>query len=229
MNLKLNYAFILGVPGFFVSLLITYFFMSVYSAIIWAGICGDNPDCSAPLWIGWLIILIIFLALNAFFIRLGYLTGKKLSDSGKDPKKLKKNMILHIIIAVLISILIATPLVITYGGAYMAQKAWQSELDRRYDASGALSCSELEKIEITRLCKDDSNLYLEFNGKVSGADFNIELIDNSNLVSDYIFHVSQTNLFPLTNKTKNINQIILVYSGRCYPEFERETFNIPNC
>jgi hypothetical protein len=80
MKKRYTYSLLFGIPGFFVSLIVSFFIFGVVTGILWIFVFGDQTwpaslEKILPIW-----LLFIFLGLWITSVALGFRTGKKLED-----------------------------------------------------------------------------------------------------------------------------------------------------
>jgi hypothetical protein len=90
MKKRYLYSILFGIPGFFVSLIISFVIFGVAAGILWIYVFGDNPWPSSIEKILPILFALTFLTVWIASITIGYVTGKKLES---DPV-MNKNHIL---------------------------------------------------------------------------------------------------------------------------------------
>ena len=93
-----------GIPGFFISLLVSLFIFGAAAGFLWIFIYGDNPWPATSELLPLLFILTLVI-LWGVFILYGFITGKKLeSEPGLDRKHIMVSVLATLIPAGLITL-----------------------------------------------------------------------------------------------------------------------------
>jgi hypothetical protein len=83
MKKRYLYSLLYGVPGFLVSLIISFVIFGAVSGFLWVYVFGDNPWPDATEKILPALFVLIFMVLWIAFIAVGFITGKNLEgDTG---------------------------------------------------------------------------------------------------------------------------------------------------
>ena len=82
MKKRYLYSLLFGIPGFFVSVIISFLIFGAAAGILWIYVFGDNPWPSSAEKMLSILFVLIFLILWITSITIGYVVGKKLE---KDP------------------------------------------------------------------------------------------------------------------------------------------------
>jgi hypothetical protein len=90
MKKRYLYSILFGVPGFFVSLIISFVIFGAAAGILWIYFFGDSPWPSSTEKILSILFALIFFMVWITFITIGYVTGKKLE---KDPLLNRKHIL----------------------------------------------------------------------------------------------------------------------------------------
>ena len=93
MQRRFLYAFLFGVPGFFISLLIAFILFGAVAGLLWSFVFGDNPWPAATETILPLLLVLTFLMLWTASIAVGFLFGKKLET---EPELNKKHIMISV-------------------------------------------------------------------------------------------------------------------------------------
>lgn len=80
MKKRYLYSILFGIPGFFISLIISFVIFGVAAGILWIYFFGDNPWPSSTEKILPTLFVLIFLTIWVTSITAGYITGKKLES-----------------------------------------------------------------------------------------------------------------------------------------------------
>ena len=90
MKKRYLYLILFGIPGFFISLIISFVIFGVVAGILWIYFFGDSPWQSSTETILPILFALTFLMVWITSITVGYVTGKKLE---KDPVLNKKHIL----------------------------------------------------------------------------------------------------------------------------------------
>ncbi|HLO31572.1 MAG TPA: hypothetical protein VK249_20640 [Anaerolineales bacterium] len=82
MKKRYLYSLLFGIPGFFVSAMLSLVIFGAVIGILWLYVFGDNPWPFSPETALSILLVLVFLLLWMSFITTGYVIGKKLE---KDP------------------------------------------------------------------------------------------------------------------------------------------------
>jgi hypothetical protein len=104
MKKRYLYSILFGIPGFFVSLIISFVIFGVAAGILWIYVFGDNPWPSSVEKILPILFALIFLMVWITSIAVGYVIGKKLE---KDPALNKAHILVSGGLTVMFILLIA--------------------------------------------------------------------------------------------------------------------------
>jgi hypothetical protein len=80
MKKRFLYSILFGIPGFFISLIVSFVIFGVAVGILWIYVFGDNPWPSSTEKILPILFALIFLTVWIASIAAGYVTGKKLES-----------------------------------------------------------------------------------------------------------------------------------------------------
>jgi hypothetical protein len=87
MKKRYKYSLLFGVPGFFVSLIMSFFVFGGAAGFLWIFVFGDKPWPTSTEKTLPIFFILIFLALWTASITVGFKTGKNLKDNSKLAKK----------------------------------------------------------------------------------------------------------------------------------------------
>ena len=97
MNKRYLYSLLIGLPGFFVALIITFMIVAAAAGFLWVAVYGDNPWPDFAKTVLGTIAVITFLTTWSALIIGGFNIGKKLEKAPDSSHGLNKN---HILISV---------------------------------------------------------------------------------------------------------------------------------
>jgi hypothetical protein len=80
MKKRYIYAFLLGVPGFLVSLIISSVVTAAAAGFLWIYVFGDSPWPASAGKMLPLLFIVSFMVLWSAFIAVGFITGKKIGE-----------------------------------------------------------------------------------------------------------------------------------------------------
>ena len=80
MKKRYIYAFLLGVPGLLVSLIISSVFAAAAAGFLWIYVFGDSPWPAAAGKMLPLLFILLFLVLWSAFIAVGFIIGKRIGE-----------------------------------------------------------------------------------------------------------------------------------------------------
>ena len=87
MKKRYIYSLLFGVPGFFVSLIISFFIFGAAAGFLWIFVFGDKPWTTSTEKTLPIFFILIFLTLWAASLTFGFKAGKNLEDYSKLDKK----------------------------------------------------------------------------------------------------------------------------------------------
>jgi hypothetical protein len=93
MKKRYLYSVLFGIPGFFVSVIISFVVFGSAAGILWIFVFGDNPWPSSIEIILPILFVIVFLTVWTASVTIGFITGKKLE---KTPGLNKKHILVSI-------------------------------------------------------------------------------------------------------------------------------------
>ena len=93
MKKRYLYSILFGIPGLFVSLIISFVIFGVAAGILWIYVFGDNPWPASTEMILPILFALTFLTVWITFITAGYVTGKKLES---DPALNKTHILVSV-------------------------------------------------------------------------------------------------------------------------------------
>ena len=93
MKKRFFYSVLFGVPGFFVSVIISFVVFGSAAGILWIFVFGDNPWPSSIEIILPILFVLVFLTVWIASVTIGFVTGKKLE---KSPGLIKKHILVSI-------------------------------------------------------------------------------------------------------------------------------------
>jgi len=81
MKKRYLYALLFGIPGFFISVMLSLFLFGTLFGILWIFVYGDNPWPDSITDVSGMLLILAFLILWAGLIAVGYFVGKKLETT----------------------------------------------------------------------------------------------------------------------------------------------------
>jgi hypothetical protein len=103
MKKRYLYSLLFGIPGFFISAIISFLVFGAAAGLLWIFIFGDSP-WPAPVETGLpILVVVVFLIIWVVSILVGYVTGKRLE---KDPGLNRKHVLVSGALTLLFIVLI---------------------------------------------------------------------------------------------------------------------------
>lgn len=103
MKKRFLYSLLFGIPGFFVSAIISLVIFGAAIGILWIYVFGDNPWPVSTETLFSILLVLTFLILWAATITIGYFTGKRLE---KDPVLNRKHILVSGALTIMFVLLI---------------------------------------------------------------------------------------------------------------------------